>query len=129
MTDVRQFLPQSKFDTERADLLVELGYPAVASVLPELIEWLQDYNWPVAHIFAPLLAGIGRPLLPHIRRVLATDDDIWKYCILFCLVEGNPNLVQDLEPELSRLATSPTRDEAAEELDRKAQEILSGMRG
>lgn len=129
MTDVRQLLPQSKFDTGRAKALIELGYPAVAPVLPELVEWLQDYNWPVAKALAPFLATIGKPLLPHIRRVLATDDDIWKYTVLSLLVEDRPELVQEIEQELYRLATTPTTNERAEELDQKAQEILTGTTG
>src|SRR4051794_23281462 len=65
MGDVQHLIPQNKFDLKRAQAAVEVGYPAVAPILPELLEWLQDYNWPVAHILAPFLASIGEPLVPH----------------------------------------------------------------
>ena len=125
----RDLLPRDKMDLTRAKVLVQLGYPAVAPILPELLVWLQDYNWPVAHVLAPFLASIGKPLLPHIRRVLATDDDIWKYWVLSRLVEDNFELARDLAPELSRMAAAPTPGEAEEELDQKAREILTGLRG
>ena len=82
MDDIHALLPQDKCDLERARALVALGYPAVVPVLPELMVWLQDMNWPVAEIVAPFLATIGLPLVPHIRQVLATDDEAWKMWVM-----------------------------------------------
>ena len=79
---LRELLPHEKGDTERAEAIVALGYPAVAPILPDLIEWLQDCNWPVAHVLSPFLAQIGLPLLPPVRAVLATNDYQWKYWVL-----------------------------------------------
>jgi len=124
---IRSLLPQSKFDTEKAEALAALGYPAVAPILPELFLWLQDYNWPVAHVLAPFLSSIGLPLLPHVRDILVTDDDLWKYWVLSCAVEPSPPLAQALRKELLRLADAPTPNEVAEELDMKARGILESL--
>ena len=126
---LRELLPHEKGDTERAEAIVALGYPAVAPILPDLIEWLQDCNWPVAHVLSPFLAQIGLPLLPPVRAVLATNDYQWKYWVLLRLVEPSPDLVFALHDEITRLAVHPTAAEILEELDYVAQEILDGAAG
>ena len=50
-------LPKDKFDVETAKELRELSLDELEPVLGELLEWLQDYNWPVAKVVGPLLAG------------------------------------------------------------------------
>ena len=64
-------IPKSKSDLETANRAVAAGYPAVKPVLGELVEWLKDYNWPVAHVLAPFLAKIGIPLVPHIDHAVS----------------------------------------------------------
>jgi len=126
--DIRTLIPQTKFDTNRAEQVVAAGYPAIEPILPELLEWIQDCNWPVAQILAPFLGTIGTPLLPHIRRILATDDDMWKYWTFTYLVQGSPDVAAALREDLQRYADSPTPDEAAEGLSEIAQNILRDTR-
>ncbi len=122
--DLEAILPSDKIETEKAEAIVALGFPAVAPVLPLLVEWMQDMNWPVAQTLQPFLASIGAPLAPHIRHVLETDDDIWKYWVVRCVVGESDELAQVLKPELLRLASLPTPGEADEEVDQMAREIL-----
>ncbi len=131
MSDIsalRELVPQNKIDMARAEAIVALGYPVVAPILPELIEWLQDCNWPVATVLSPFLSGIGLPLLPHIRHVLSTDDEIWKYWVLSRLVGPSPPLIAALRAELEQLAERPTVNQVAEELDVMAREILDSLK-
>lgn len=65
-----------------AKVLGKIGYPRVKLIIPELLEWLKDMNWPGSWTIMELLEGIDRDeLLPHIESALikATkeDDDIW----------------------------------------------------
>ena len=124
MNDIRLLIPQHKSDIERARLAVATGYPAVAPILPELLEWLQDCNWPVSHILAPFLVSIGTPLIPHIQHILDTDDEIWKYWMISAIMRDSFELALAFRDELERLAFSPTEREAREELDEVAQEVL-----
>ena len=122
--DIRTLIPQNKFDTERAGQAVAAGYPAVEPILPELLQWIQDCNWPVAVVLAPFLGSIGTPLIPHIKRILATNDSMWKYWTLNYLVRDSPDVVAALREDLERYANSPTPDESADELDEVARDIL-----
>lgn len=124
MNDIEAVVPQHKSDVERARATVTIGYPAVAPVLPQLMEWLQDGNWPVSHVLAPFLASIGNPLIPHVRYVLETDDDIWKYWIVTRILGQSQELAFAFRADLERLAWTPTQSEAEQEVNEVAQEVL-----
>lgn len=95
---------KSDWDNE-AIRIVNLGYPAVAEHLPELLVWLQDMNWPGARTIAEFLVSIGIPLVPHILKILNGDDEDWIYWILIELVsKWDRETVAPLEPVLMRFA-------------------------
>jgi hypothetical protein len=121
---LRAMLPRNKLDTERAKAIVSLGFPAAEPILPELLEWVQDGNWPVAQVFFPFLAEIGGHLAPHLRKVLETRDESWKWFVMGQIVASSKELASILRPELMRIATSPSVGEKAEGLDSLAKEIL-----
>ena len=120
-------IPQDKHETEKAQSLIALGYPAVIPVLPNILECLQDPNWPIAQVFQPFLISIGAPLAPYIRKVLENDDYGWHYNLLLRVVYYSPPLARELVPELRRLATAATKAERLEELDIIAQETLAEL--
>jgi hypothetical protein len=128
-TDLTALVPTTKFETERASALVEVGFPAVEKVMPQILEWLQDVNWPVGRVFQPFLVSIGRPLAPHIRVVLTGQDDGWKYSLLMAVVAQSSELAHALRPELERIASNPSPSESKEEVDQVALEILEALDG
>jgi hypothetical protein len=124
MEDIRSLVSQHKSDIERAEAAIAAGYPAVGPILPELLMWLQDYNWPVAHTLAPFLASIGAPLIPHIRTIMATDDEIWKYWVMGIIMGDSPEVAAAFREDLERIAYAPTERETREELDDRARDLL-----
>ncbi len=123
-SEIVGFVPMDKYDHAAAHRAIKAGYPAVESVLPALLEWLQDMNWPVAKTLAPFLASIGEPLIPHLRKIFETDDEIWKAWILSTIVEDSPVLAIEFRDYIERLASDKSRDEDAEWLRENANEIL-----
>jgi hypothetical protein len=120
-------VPRSKFDVATAERAVAAGWPAVEPVLPELLEWLQDYNWPVSRVLAPFLASIGEPLVPHVRPILQGEDAIWKYWIIVAVVADAPVAVVDrLRADLERLVERPSQRELEEEVPDVARRVLGG---
>ena len=121
MDDLLEMLPRGKYDTKRAAALVALGYPAVELILPQLLEWLQDYNWRVAQALEPLLANIGPPLAPYIRPILETDDTEWIYWIVTITLKPSKELSlllkDDLEALRRRLTDEDLKAEIQEALD------------
>jgi|SRR5471032_362477 len=118
-------LPHDKYDTERAETLVSLGWKEVLPVMPDILEWLRDINWPVAGVFRPFLVDVGAPLAPFIKTVLATDDDVWKYGILASVVSQSPELAAALRSDLELLCSTPSVGEQLEGVSELAREILA----
>jgi Domain of unknown function (DUF5071) len=126
--DPHSFLPRHKSDAERVRALIDLGYPAVAPVLPELLGWMQDGNWPVSYGIGPFLAAIGEPVVPLVRDVLAGTDGIWKYwCIERIVRAFPPSVAEQLRPDLEELARHPTAGDRTEEVDDRAREALEWL--
>ncbi|MBO9558425.1 MAG: DUF5071 domain-containing protein [Caulobacter sp.] len=121
---LRALLPEDKLDIDAVARLVTEGYPAIQPLLPDLLTWMQDINWPVAQALQPFLASIGASLAPLVRTILNTNDDVWKYWVVACLVAESRPLILALEPELKKLAYTPTPGEQGERIDRLAENIL-----
>jgi len=97
-------MPKNSHDIENAEKLVRLGYPAVEPVIPEMLMWLQDLNYSVSFVFSPFLSEIGEPLIPHLRKILQSDDNVWKYSVLRNIVlNWDTCLVKIIEPDLIKL--------------------------
>lgn len=107
--ELLDLVPRDKFDIARVNAVIRLGYPAVSPILPQLLEWMQDYNWPVAQEIYPFLVSIGEPLAPHVLKVLETDDTVWKEWILM-IVGASPSLFAVLKADLERYARFTPKD-------------------
>jgi hypothetical protein len=117
-------MPCSKTETDKASKLVALGYPAVEPVMGEILEWVEDANWPVATVFLPFLARIGAPIVPHVRYVLKSQDEQWKRVVLDHIVGESGDLAHGLSVDLQRLTNSPTEAERDEGLHTTAAELF-----
>jgi len=127
-TDPRLLIPKDKCDIATAKAAVAAGFPAVEPILPQLLEWIQDVNWPVAHVLLPFFRTIGRPLIPEVRRIFATDDDVWKYWVLTNLVDyWPPDLIAEVRTDLERFDRNPTPGETKEEVALEAREVLKKL--
>ncbi len=126
---LRELIPKDKFDLERVSTLASLGYPEIAPILPELLEWMQDGNWPVSQALSPFLASIGKPLAQQIRHILQTQDHIWKYWVLRRIVAQSLDLATALYSDLVKITEEESNplDEDAREVKEAAKEILHHM--
>ncbi|MBN2890249.1 MAG: DUF5071 domain-containing protein [Bacteroidales bacterium] len=128
MKNPKDYIPTHKHDTEKIDELAKIGYPFYKPILYELFEWIQDYNWPVAQKITPILRAAGKDIIPVVKKILKTDDDIWKYWILQQVLYKMPiSIVEILKPELTKISENPTAKEKHEEVDIEAKDILEKL--
>lgn len=120
-------IPASKYEVEKAQQLVELGWPAVQPVLPQILEWLQDLNWPVARVLQPFVVSIGAPLAPAMRDVLVGSDSSWKYSLVVGVLAHSASLQSALVPELKWLAEGSGRADSDEGVQDAARNLLQGI--
>ena len=120
-----EYLPRNKHDIERVDQLKNLSRKELMPLLPGLMEWIQDMNWPIATEVVEILLPFSNEIVPLVKDVLATNDDVWKYWCLECLVKRFPvELQMQLKNDLVRLVEKPTEGEKLEELAGAAMKIL-----
>ncbi|MFS0865670.1 DUF5071 domain-containing protein [Fredinandcohnia sp. 179-A 10B2 NHS] len=125
MEHLNDLLPKDKFDFDKVEKLNELNRGELISLLPELLKWIQDMNWPIAPKIAELLLHFPNEIIPHIRNVFETQDNVWKFWCLEVLVKPLPvDKRKVLKNDLIRLAERPTEGEILEEVDVRAKEIL-----
>ncbi|KXH86078.1 DUF5071 domain-containing protein [Sporosarcina sp. HYO08] len=120
-----KYLPRNKYDFSRVNHLKSMNRSELSFLLPGLMEWIQDMNWPIATEVAELLLTFPNEIVPLVKDVLDTNDDVWKYWCLECLVKRFPVEFQmQLKDDLVRLVENPTTGEKLEELDQIARETL-----
>lgn len=125
MPNLDDRLPRNKFDFERVNNIKKMEKKDIIPLLPGLLEWIQDMNWPIAPEVTEILIVFPKEMVPHIKNVFSTNDDIWKFWCLEYLVKKFPPSYRDLlKGDLMRLIEIPTEGEKLEEVDKKAKEIL-----
>ncbi|WFR65320.1 DUF5071 domain-containing protein [Paenibacillus amylolyticus] len=127
--DIRELLPRDKFDFEAVSKLNEFGNEELKGIIPELMQWLQDGNWPISRPVEDLLLRLGEDLIPHIKDVLKSQDSTWEYFILVGLIDRLPlSHLSMLQTDLLRILESPTHDEKLEGLNAVIVELLEKMK-
>lgn len=121
-------LPESKFDSDSVTKASQLNQDELKQLLPYLLSWIQDLNWPIAMEVLPLLISAEKEVIPEIEWVLKGKDEIWKgNCIRCVLMSLSSEVVQPLVPHLQRIAEDPTKNELAEETDIDAKECIAHL--
>lgn len=120
--NVRKLIPKDVGDTSGVEKLKSLSFEDIQPIVPDLLEWLQDCNWPVACSVLEILRPLVDQIATEILQVLKGDDGVWKYWILQNLILKTTNPI--LLKEINRIASFPTSEEKEQELDLIAVDIL-----
>jgi len=123
-TSIRELLPKDKSDVDTAARLMSYSYEEVKPIIPELLTWIQDMNWPVAGPVASYLKTIAHHITPDIIRILRGNDSTWKY---WCLqVFG---YAEDIDPllldEIKKLREYASQRDIEEGVLDKADKIIT----
>jgi hypothetical protein len=123
-----RLVPSSKDDLDAINALANASEQDIIAVADELLEWLQDGNWPVSYPVGVILSRYVNKLSDKLVSVFRSYDSIWKYwCIKFIIMELNINQIpSDIIHELRRMVESPTASDIEEGAAEAATEVLSG---
>ena len=125
MEGYEDYLPLNIYDLDKVEKLKKLDRNVLEPLLPDLLEYTQDMNWPVASGVVEILLTFPKEIVSHVQAILSSNDDNWKWFILNFLVIKLPVESQvQFKQYLIRVAQTPTQNEIAEELDEIAKEIV-----
>ena len=123
-------LPKDKHDDAAITHISTLPESSIAPLIPALLTWLQDINWPIAGPAKSFLLKYPHLLIAPVLEVLLGEDDEWKHNCLVYLVDEMPREQQQaFRPVMERIAKSPTTGEKEFESDEIARDILESLDG
>ncbi|OXA70528.1 hypothetical protein B0A67_14960 [Flavobacterium aquidurense] len=121
--DIKTLIPKDKFDYETVDRLKSCSYDQIESIIQELLEWLQDMNWPISQPIAEYLLPFSEKIAPEILKILQGKDEVWKYWMLVTF--GKITKDKLVLEEINRIAKNPTQEETDNEVSEIANEIIN----
>jgi len=111
-----KLLPKNKFDFAPFPALMEISEEKIQPILPQLLFWIADMNWPIATSMVKVLIRFPDSVVPLIRERLKpteTDED-WKFFIIVDLLPALPITSQELLVEsIERILNTPTDEEVS----------------
>ena len=127
MKKVKDLVPKNIFDFSGMEELRKLSDEEIAPVIPDLLAWMKDMNWPVAKEMPDLLVPHQKVLIPHIIEILQPEQSEcdWKTYIIWVLLPLlDEKYLLMLKPSLERIVKNPTNGELAERTNIEAADIL-----
>ncbi|WP_322905761.1 DUF5071 domain-containing protein [Paenibacillus sp. SGZ-1009] len=124
--DAIDYIPQSKDDFNSIERLRQLRSEQIVPLIPQLLEWLQDQNWPIYNDIKSILIPQQLFLVKPLKQILHSNDSSWKYFILSDFLPCvDDEVLRQLQVELQMLAYSPLSiEDKLEEVDVCALELL-----
>ena len=127
MKRVEDLVPKNIFDFSGVEELGLLSDEEIAPILPALLEWMKDMNWPIAQEMPELLSMHQKLIIPCIIEALQPEQSEcdWKtYIIQFLLPLLDSDHFLMLKPSLERIVQEPTWGEISDGTDEAAREFL-----
>ncbi len=117
----KDLIPKNMHDI--SNKLYSLTDDEMKTIIYDLLEWVQDYNWPVAQELVPVLKEREDIIFPYMSDILRGDDFMWKYWIMDLLIPGfsleHKNALKD---DILKLINDLDIDENTESIREIAEE-------
>lgn len=118
-------IPKSKFDFETVEKVKNADYNSVRCVLPQIFEWIEDINWPIAPELVKVLVEFDDMIIPHVIDLINKPDGLRECSIYyFMLPLLNKSQLLLLKNELERIAYTPSAFEKDAGYDKIALQYI-----
>lgn len=124
--NVKELVPKNKYDDSNIDKLYSLSDEEIQTIIYDLLEWLEDGNWPIAIKVLDVLLKREDLVFPYVTGILNGDNIMWKYWLINWLI---PNFTlehkEELRPFLANLTNIESDDEDLISLKESAMECYN----
>jgi len=113
-SQLEKLIPKDKFDFEPFPALMIITEEEVKPILPKLLFFVADMNWPIASEMVKVLVRFSESVVPLIKEVLkpTETDEEWKCFIILALIpELSANSQELLLETVQRICDNPTNGE------------------
>ena len=128
--NLKELIPVDKFDLSGVSMLMEIDEKDIKPIIPDLLLWTVDMNWPVATEMVKVLVRFPDIVIPYIKKILSPSevDEEWKW---FIIVHFIPKFTKDKQEQLlgdiRRICDYPTDGEIKEEVQEEAKSYLKSL--
>lgn len=121
--NVKDLVPKDKHDVSNINKLYSLTDDEMKPIVYDLLEWIQDYNWPVAQELVLLLKEREDIIFPYMSDILRGDDFMWKYWVMDLIIpDFSIEHKNALKNDILVLINDPDIDEDTESIREIAKE-------
>jgi hypothetical protein len=124
LNSIFDLIPKDKYDNSGIEMLKTIVVDEAEPILRELLEWIQDINWPVARELMDVLPRFHNCLIQHIKAVFNSDDEEWKCWVLYLLNKFPVETIEILKYDIKRMAESPTENEKSSKVNSYAFDVM-----
>ena len=119
------FIPVDKHDFEAVERIKNAEPNDIKKVLPQIFEWIEDINWPVAPELVKVLVKFDDLIIPFVIDLIHKPDGLREYSIYYFMLPLLSNSqLQLLKKELERIAYNPSSFETKEGYDKIAVKYI-----
>ena len=123
-------VPKNKFDDGNLDRIMALSDSEMQTIIPNLLEWTKDINWPIAMPIINILVRRERIIVPYLKTVLMSKDWEWEKWILEYLVSNiSDDYICQLKPELEVFIDNEIEDDDYIDLKDTVIKLLERING
>lgn len=122
------FIPVSKDDFKTVEIIKNTNPKNIQEVLPQIFEWIEDINWPIARELVKVLAGFDEMIIPFVIDLIHNPDGLREYSIYYHMLPLLTNRqLSLLGEELERVANNPSSLEEKERYNKIALQYLQNI--
>lgn len=112
-----ELLPKTKHDNSNLSKIKLLSDDDLSKIAGNLLEWLQDANYPIFREVLEIIVFRQNLFLDEISEVLRSDDLMWKYWILtYLFPKFNDKNIQFFQNDLDFMIRQKPQNEEDKEL-------------
>ncbi|GFP77474.1 DUF5071 domain-containing protein [Clostridium fungisolvens] len=115
------YIPKSKYDFETVERIRLTDPENIQDILPQIFQWIEDINWPIAPELVKILAGFDEMIIPYVIDLIQNPNGLREYSIYYFMLPLLSNKqLHLLKDELERVTNNPSFFESAEGYDKIA---------
>lgn len=124
-----KLIPKDKEDLEFINELKIKSIVEIKDIIPDLLEWTQDMNWPQAKLLVDYFSPYLNEIDSEIIDILKGNDSLWKYSILLGLILNSKTIPNDkILSAIYEICKNPSEDDKEEEVDVLACRIIKNIK-
>jgi hypothetical protein len=123
--DKNSIIPTNKHDFDAVEKIKDTNPKNIQKWLPQIFEWVEDINWPIAPKLAEVLVKFDDMIVPYLIDLIRNPDGLREYSVYFYMLPILTDIQLHLiKGELMRVAYNPSDFEKQEGYDKIALKYI-----